>query len=45
MTNAAKISFIKQPLVGDVVIAPRGRRMSWNATLTYNKAGRQEGAI
>jgi len=45
MTNAAKISWMKQSPIADVVIEPRGRRMSWYATLKYNQTGRQEGPI
>lgn len=45
MTDAAKISLMKQSPIADVVIEPRGRRMSGNATFKYNQTGRQEGPI
>jgi len=46
MTTAVLNNFIPtRAFFGQVLIHPRGRRMSWNVARKYNGTGKQKGPI
>jgi len=45
MTTAVLNNFIPTRAIAEVVIHPRGRRMSWNVARKYIGTGKQKGPI
>ena len=45
MTTAVPSKFFSTRAIADIVIQPRGRRMSWKVAGKYDRAGKQRGPI